>query len=132
MVACPLPVDHLGEQELLECLAVGKHAGVLELWGKGRHGAPLGHGDLVEGLAVSPNHTLDNHIAVDEVGTDPGRIEDRVGIVEEHDTDNVVANVTLLVDLCICMQVCVCECVCLLYTSPSPRDATLSRMPSSA
>ena len=27
--------------------------------------------------------------------------------------------------------VCVCVC-CLLYTSPSPRDATLSRMPSSA
>ena len=26
---------------------------------------------------------------------------------------------------------CVC-CTCLLYTSPSPRDATLSRMPSSA
>ena len=24
------------------------------------------------------------------------------------------------------------ELVCLLYTSPSPRDATLSRMPSSA
>ena len=24
------------------------------------------------------------------------------------------------------------ECLCLLYTSPSPRDATLSRMPSSA
>ena len=24
------------------------------------------------------------------------------------------------------------KCVCLLYTSPSPRDATLSRMPSSA
>ena len=24
------------------------------------------------------------------------------------------------------------SCVCLLYTSPSPRDATLSRMPSSA
>ena len=28
-----------------------------------------------------------------------------------------------------CELVCVC---CLLYTSPSPRDATLSRMPSSA
>ena len=26
---------------------------------------------------------------------------------------------------------CLC-CTCLLYTSPSPRDATLSRMPSSA
>ena len=29
------------------------------------------------------------------------------------------------------MCVCVCVC-CLLYTSPSPRDATLYRMPSSA
>ena len=29
------------------------------------------------------------------------------------------------------VRVCVCVC-CLLYTSPSPRDATLSRMPSSA
>ena len=35
--------------------------------------------------------------------------------------------VVLLV--CVCVRVCVC---CLLYTSPSPRDATLSRMPSSA
>ena len=29
------------------------------------------------------------------------------------------------------LKVSVCVC-CLLYTSPSPRDATLSRMPSSA
>ena len=28
--------------------------------------------------------------------------------------------------------VCIELCSCLLYTSPSPRDATLSRMPSSA
>ena len=27
---------------------------------------------------------------------------------------------------------CALPCACLLYTSPSPRDATLSRMPSSA
>ena len=26
----------------------------------------------------------------------------------------------------------VCSCICLLYTSPSPRDDELSRMPSSA
>ena len=32
---------------------------------------------------------------------------------------------------CVCMCVCVCVC-CLLYTSPSPRDGLLSRMPSSA
>ena len=29
-------------------------------------------------------------------------------------------------------SVCGCAASCLLYTSPSPRDATLSRMPSSA
>ena len=30
-------------------------------------------------------------------------------------------------------SISVCQCnICLLYTSPSPRDATLSRMPSSA
>ena len=29
-------------------------------------------------------------------------------------------------------QKCICSKICLLYTSPSPRDATLSRMPSSA
>ena len=29
-------------------------------------------------------------------------------------------------------KACVEFCDCLLYTSPSPRDATLSRMPSSA
>ena len=37
--------------------------------------------------------------------------------------------------VCVCVCVCVCfvlKIICLLYTSPSPRDATLSRMPSSA
>ena len=29
-------------------------------------------------------------------------------------------------------KLCMKLCICLLYTSPSPRDATLSRMPSSA
>ena len=31
-----------------------------------------------------------------------------------------------------CKKMRGCTCDCLLYTSPSPRDATLSRMPSSA
>ena len=46
-----------------------------------------------------------------------------------------VAILNLRVCVCVpfCVSVCVCVCVCcLLYTSPSPRDATLSRMPSSA
>ena len=34
---------------------------------------------------------------------------------------------------CMCAVYGIIECTdCLLYTSPSPRDATLSRMPSSA
>ena len=33
---------------------------------------------------------------------------------------------------CVCTGTMVPGCTCLLYTSPSPRDATLSRMPSSA
>ena len=46
--------------------------------------------------------------------------------VEEKFEMLVEANDTLLERV---VSVCVC---CLLYTSPSPRDATLSRMPSSA
>ena len=34
--------------------------------------------------------------------------------------------------LACCMTACMAGIICLLYTSPSPRDATLSRMPSSA
>ena len=40
-------------------------------------------------------------------------------------------NGTLLDDLDLGVQIAQQMC-CLLYTSPSPRDATLSRMPSSA
>ena len=32
----------------------------------------------------------------------------------------------------LCVMLCAESADCLLYTSPSPRDATLSRMPSSA
>ena len=45
-----------------------------------------------------------------------------IGIVWEDDTEEAVADIPDWV----------AEKVCLLYTSPSPRDATLSRMPSSA
>ena len=35
-------------------------------------------------------------------------------------------------DLLVITDVCLCEYTCLLYTSPSPRDLSTSRMPSSA
>ena len=51
-----------------------------------------------------------------------------------HWTDHYYIHVSLSVnELEWTEAVSVCVCVhCLLYTSPSPRDATLSRMPSSA
>ena len=45
------------------------------------------------------------------------------------------ATSALIAEGCIMMRKChlnTCPVGCLLYTSPSPRDATLSRMPSSA
>ena len=57
---------------------------------------------------MSALHTLDNDVAMDKVGTDPCRVEDGVGVVQEHNTYDVVANVTLLVYLVVCMYVCVC------------------------
>ena len=54
-------------------------------------------------------------------------------------TRSMEVGVCVCTCVCVCVHVCVCVCVCvyvcvccLLYTSPSPRDATLSRMPSSA
>ena len=48
---------------------------------------------------------------------------------EDHGGD---ALATALTPLMIGGMAIACAVICLLYTSPSPRDATLSRMPSSA
>ena len=42
---------------------------------------------------------LDHNIAVDEVGADPGGIEDCPRLLQEHHTHHVIANVTLLIHL---------------------------------
>ena len=54
---------------------------------------------LIEGLSTCPSYVLDYNVAVDEVGADPGWVEDRPGPVEEDHAHHVVANVTLLVHL---------------------------------
>ena len=47
-------------------------------------------------------------------------------------TSQLMINLTASLDLIGRSVECVYRNSCLLYTSPSPRDATLSRMPSSA
>ena len=47
-------------------------------------------------------------------------------------TDNCDANPTITLNETTAPGSCAGSYICLLYTSPSPRDATLSRMPSSA
>ena len=50
-----------------------------------------------------------------------------------EDKSNIGANAILAVSLAVCRVAAKdIDKSCLLYTSPSPRDATLSRMPSSA
>ena len=59
-----------------------------------------------------------------------GRRNVDAAVMDEHDItgiDLVVVNLYPFVE-----TISKPDCTCLLYTSPSPRDATLSRMPSSA
>ena len=51
----------------------------------------------------------------------------RCGLIETHR-----GNINTPAFMPVGTQATVKACTCLLYTSPSPRDATLSRMPSSA
>ena len=83
--------------------AVGED-GALFVWGSGQFGQ-LGTGDTASRLA--PTRVGGLSAPVRQVAAGPSH----TGIVTEAG------------DLLMC---------CLLYTSPSPRDATLSRMPSSA
>ena len=71
-------------------------------------------------------------LTVYQVHTQPSE-EVTVMIVQSREAPVNVNLVCVCVCVCVCTSVCVYMCVCcLLYTSPSPRDATLSRMPSSA
>ena len=78
------------------------------------------------GGVVLPDHTTEGDATV-EVHVRDGRLQMITAYIVEVDVDAVGAVVDefglYVFDLPV---------VCLLYTSPSPRDATLSRMPSSA
>lgn len=50
-------------------------------------------------MSTCSGDVLDHNIAVDEVGADPGGIEDCPRLLQEHHTYHVIANVALLVHL---------------------------------
>ncbi len=57
------------------------------------------HTHFVERVPIRSCHVLDDNVTVDEVGTYPGGVEGRASIVQEHNTDYVIADVTFLVHL---------------------------------
>ena len=83
--------------------------------------AKLGQGDdptlMAGGMTLIP--TLKQRLAMPSDVVHLGGISDLAGISVEGDTLVISAMTTH-------------DTVCLLYTSPSPRDRTRSRMPSSA
>ena len=99
MIASSLSIHNLGEQELLQCGTVSKHTQVPQLWTETGHSAPLGHPDPIQRLSMCSHHKLNHNVAVDEVGADPGGVECGSVGVQEHQADNVIANVAFLVDL---------------------------------
>ena len=99
MIAGSLPIHNLGEQELLQCGAVGKHTQIPQLRTETGHSTPLGHPNPIQRLSMCLHHELYHYVAVDEVGTDPGRVEGGSVGVQEHQAHNVITNVTFLVDL---------------------------------
>ncbi len=99
MVASPLAIHHLGEQQILQGVAVSEHTGLPQAGCEGGHIVPASHRHLVEGLAMGTLHMLHHHIAVDEVRADPGGVKGRPAAIQEHHTHYVIPNVPLLVHL---------------------------------
>ena len=108
-------------------------------------GATVGDGDLERRQVRFPDApTADRYLAAaDDLPADAtldrpvagGELLPRAAIAEETDADLVEVPVSVAVDdlpATVRQGSVVDIWVCLLYTSPSPRDGLLSRMPSSA
>ena len=78
-----------------------------------------------------------------EIQTLKSNLDGSINSAVQHQPNTYAAiKVQALLDITVYVMACrfleatvkhvVYNCICLLYTSPSPRDATLSRMPSSA
>ena len=81
---------------------------------------------IISGFLGSGKTTLLNHILKNQVGIKTAVLVNEFGEIG-IDNDLIIEGSEDMIELnngCICC--------CLLYTSPSPRDGLLSRMPSSA
>ena len=86
-----------------------------------------------EFLALPGASASDDFSTVDELtisfGDSPGSF-DGLNLCSANAADRTITRTYMIADACGNQSECIQTC--LLYTSPSPRDATLSRMPSSA
>lgn len=99
MITCSLSIHYLGEKELLESVAMSEHITLSQTRSEGRHIVSSGHSHLVQRLTMCTLYMLHNHIAVDEMGADPGRVETGSVVLQKHHTYYVIPNVSLFVDL---------------------------------
>ncbi len=99
MIASSFSIHHLSQQELLKHGTMSKHAHMLQLWVKTRHSTSLGDCYFVKWLAMSALNQLNNNIAVDEIRANPRWVENSATRIQEHETNDVVSNMTLFVDL---------------------------------
>ena len=88
-------------------------------------------------LAASRSENVEDRTAAAEIGgmnvrvvdIEPYTMEASFELISHQLPENGEGQTVAVLDIGASMT---SLCVCLLYTSPSPRDATLSRMPSSA
>lgn len=99
MVTGSLPIHYLCKQQLLQGVAVSKDTPLPQAGSEGWNVVPASHRNLVQRLSVSPLDVLDHHIAMDEVGPYPGRVEGSPTVIQEHHTHYVISYVALLVHL---------------------------------
>ena len=104
----PLALDRLLSREDIEGAAC---LGIIEK-GQTQHGLAMGQAVIKSIIELQIVHEKPIGLGIIGPGAEPEHIEPRL---EPHARSAIGA-----------------LCACLLYTSPSPRDATLSRMPSSA
>ena len=82
---------------------------------------------IISGFLGSGKTTLLNHILTNQKGIKTAVLVNEFGEIG-IDNELIIKTEEEMIEL---SNGCIC-CSCLLYTSPSPRDRTRSRMPSSA
>ena len=143
----PLPIDSLPGQmqhtretlrrEVTELVGLGVPAVVL--FGIPEHKDPVGsqawNADGIVQVAI--RDLKDDHgddlVVIADLCVDEYTSHGHCGVLDDRGQPDNDATLELYEQIAVAQATAGADiCACLLYTSPSPRDATLSRMPSSA